>query len=312
MTDIVDCVRVHLFKVAIMLILTVPVAMPRVSAQVNPDTGSMAGKTVLITGSTDGLGREVAMRLGNLGAHVLVHGRNATRGAEVVEAVKNNGGSAEFYQADLGSLDNVRELAAAIMQKHPHLHMLINNAGLGSGLAGGQRQVSTEGYEMIFHVNYLSHYLLTELLLPRLQASAPARIINVASGAQRPVDFNDVMMEQDFDSRAAYAQSKLAQILHAFYLSPLLENTGVTINALHPASLMNTTMVELMEREPRSTVDEGATALMQLAVSPDLAGRSGLYFRGLIEDKADGQAYDVSAREQLDVLSRTLVGLPPR
>lgn len=281
-------------------------------AQDSTITQSMAGKTVLITGSTDGLGREVAIRLGKLGAHVLVHGRNATRAAEVVEAIKGNGGSAEFYQADLGSLENVRELATTVLQDHSRIDMLINNAGIGSGFAEGKRQVSTDGHEMIFQVNYLSHYLLTELLLPTLKASAPARIINVASGAQRPVDFEDVMMAGNFDSRAAYGQSKLAQILHTFHLSPMLEGTGVTFNTLHPASLMNTTMVALMDREPRTTVDEGATALMQLAVSPELEGRTGLYFRGLVEETANDQAYDAKAREQLDALSRKLVGLPPR
>lgn len=295
-----------------MVLCSIPLWFGSAMAQDTPPSPSMTGKTVLITGSTDGLGREVALRLGRLGAHVLVHGRNATRGAEVVAAIKADGGSAAFYQADLASLENVRGLAAAVMRDHPRLDMLINNAGLGSGLAGGQRQVSEDGYEMIFHVNYLSHYLLTELLLPALKAGAPSRVVNVASGAQRAVDFDDVMMEREFDSRAAYVQSKLAQILHAFYLAPLLEKDGITINALHPASLMNTTMVAQMQREPRSTVDEGASALMQLAVAPELQGRSGLYFRGLVEDRADAQAYDAAALEKLDELTRRLVGLPPR
>jgi NAD(P)-dependent dehydrogenase (short-subunit alcohol dehydrogenase family) len=303
-----NCARYYL----VMVLLSFPLLTGTTMAQDNLSVPSMRGKIILITGSTDGLGREVAVRLGKLGAHVLVHGRNATRGEEVVAAIKGNGGSASFYQADLASLDNVRGLAAAVLQDHPRLDMLINNAGLGYGLAEGQRQVSQDGYEMIFHVNYLSHYLLTEMLLPALKAGAPARVINVASGAQRPVDFNDVMMEQQFDSRAAYSQSKLAQILHAFYLSPLLAKDGITINALHPASLMNTTMVAQMQREPRSSVDEGATALMQLAVAPELEGRTGLYFRGLVEDRADEQAYDAAALVQLDELTRRLVGLPPR
>jgi NAD(P)-dependent dehydrogenase (short-subunit alcohol dehydrogenase family) len=295
-----------------LILINSPLAMNQAVAQDTSDTQSMVGKTVLITGSTDGLGREVALRLGKLGAQVLVHGRNAARGAEVVDAINNGGGSAHFYQADLGSLDEVRELATTVIRNHQQLDMLINNAGLGSGFAGGQRQVSADGHEMIFQVNYLSHYLLTEMLLPTLKANAPARIINVASGAQRPVNFEDVMLEKDFNSRTAYGQSKLAQILHTFHISPMLADTGVTFNTLHPASMMDTTMVSQMEGPARTTVDEGASALMQLAVSPELEGRSGLYFRGLIEDSANAQAYDASAREQLDALSRKLVSLPPR
>ena len=128
----------------------------QINAQINSDYPSMDGKTVLITGSTDGLGREVAIRLGMLGAHVLVHGRNAQRGAEVVETINNSTGSAQFYQADFGSLNNVRELANTVKRDHQKLHVLINNAGLGSGFAGGQRRVSQDGYEMVLQVNYLA------------------------------------------------------------------------------------------------------------------------------------------------------------
>ncbi|MEX1032188.1 MAG: SDR family oxidoreductase [Cellvibrionaceae bacterium] len=273
------------------------------------DQPSMAGKTVLVTGSTEGMGREVAMRLGALGAHVVVHGRNAERGKEVVEAINGGAGTAEFYQADFGDLDNVRELAERVIRNHEELHLLINNAGIGSGFRDGQRTLSEDGYEMLFQVNYLAHYLLTDLLLPAIKNSAPARIINVASGAQRPINFDDVMLEDNYVGGTAYAQSKLAQILHTFYLAQKLEGTGVTFNTLHPATMMDTTMVEMSGRPARTTVDEGATALMNLAVSPDLEGRSGLYFNGLNESRANAQAYDQQARERLDKLSRELVGL---
>lgn len=271
---------------------------------------SMAGKTVLITGSTDGMGREVATRLGALGAHVIVHGRNAARGGEVVAEINAGPGTAEFYQADLGNLDEVRDLAARVILNHQQLHLLINNAGLGSGFADGQRTLSADGYEMIFQVNYLAHYLLTELLLPTIKASAPARIVNVASGAQTPVNFDDVMLENNFEGRTAYAQSKLAQILHTFHVAEQLEGTGVTFTTLHPATMMDTTMVAMSGRPAMSTVDEGATALMNLAVSPELEGQTALYFNGLNETRANAQAYDRAAREQLDRLSRELVGLP--
>lgn len=271
---------------------------------------SMAGKTVLITGSTDGLGRETALRLGALGAHVLVHGRNAGRGAEVVEEINAGGGTAQFYAADLGSLADVRELAAVIITEHQQLHMLINNAGIGSGFGGGTRQTSTDGYEMIFQVNYLSHFLLTDLLLPLLEASAPSQVINVASGAQRPVNFDDVMMENSFDAGAAYSQSKLAQILHTFYMAEQYDPDMVTFNTLHPATMMDTTLVRQMSSPARTTVDEGAAALVNLAASPDMAGRTGLYFNGLREARASAQAHDANARQRLYRLSRELTGLP--
>ncbi len=272
----------------------------------------MSGKTVLITGSTDGLGREVAIRLGELGAHVLIHGRNSERGAEVVDAINGGAGSAQFYQADFGALDNIRRLADEIKRDHQELYILINNAGLGSGFAGGQRRVSQDGYEMVLQVNYLSHYLLTDLLLPLLKASAPSRIINVASRAQSPVNLGDLMLEKYFSGRATYHRSKLAQVLHTFHYAELLEGTGVTFNTLHPASMMDTTMVSQMDRPARTTVDEGADAVMNLAASPTMEGRTGLYFVGLNEGRANDQAYDEVARHQLDSITRELVGLPPR
>jgi NAD(P)-dependent dehydrogenase (short-subunit alcohol dehydrogenase family) len=279
-------------------------------AQTEQDYMSMDGKTVLITGSTDGMGREVAMRLGALGAHVIVHGRSAARGAEVVAEINAGPGTAEFYQADLANLDEVRELAARVVLNHQQLHLLINNAGIGSGFADGRRTVSTDGYEMIFQVNYLAHYLLTDLLLPVIKASAPARIVNVASGAQAPINFEDIMLEQAFEGRTAYAQSKLAQILHTFHIAEQLEGTGVTFTTLHPATMMDTTMVAMSGRPAMSTVDEGATALMNLAASPAMEGRTGLYFNGLNETRASDQAYDRAARVRLDRMSRELAGLP--
>lgn len=278
-------------------------------AQSSGEYMDMTGKTALVTGSTDGMGREVAVRLGELGAHVIVHGRNVQRGNEVVDTINAGPGRAEFQAADFANLDNVRDLAARIIRDHDELHLLINNAGIGWGFADGQRTESADGYEMIFQINYLAHYLLTDLLLPTLRASAPARIINVASGAQTPVDFDDIMLEAAFDGYRAYAQSKLAQVLHANHLSEALQGDDVTFNSLHPATMMETTMVEEIGSPARSTVDEGATALMNLAVSVDLAGRSGLYFNGLDETRANEQAYDRDARERLDALSRGLVGL---
>lgn len=268
---------------------------------------SQAGNTILITGSTDGLGREVALRLGALGAHVLVHGRNAERGNEVVEEISENGGTAQLYLADLASLDEVRALARRILDEQDRLDTLINNAGIGSG--DGERRESRDGYELIFQVNYLSHFLLTDLLLPLIKDSAPSRIINVASGAQRPLNFDDIMLSDNYSGRAAYAQSKLAQILHTFYLADELKDDNITFNTLHPATMMDTTLVREMDAEARTTVDEGATALMNLAVSAELAEHTGLYFNGLQESRAHSQAYDRKARQRLMELSRELVDL---
>lgn len=273
------------------------------------NTESLQGKVALVTGSTDGLGREVAIRLGQLGAHVIVHGRSEQRAADVVDLINEGPGSAEHHLADLGSLAEVRTLAENVLAAHDELHLLINNAGIGSGFAGGERTLSNDGYEMIFQVNYLSHYLLTDLLLPALRAGAPARIINVASGAQRPVDFDDPMMEQGFSGSAAYGQSKLAQILHSNYLAAQLSSDDITVNSLHPATMMDTTLVAQLDTPARTTVDEGATAVMNLAVSPTLAGQTGLYFNGLTESRANAQAYDESALQQLDTISRQLTGL---
>jgi len=270
---------------------------------------SMIGKTALVTGSTDGLGREVALRLGAMGAHVIVHGRSEERGREVVDAINNGPGSAEFMQADFGALANARALAAEVMANHDELHLLVNNAGIGPGFNNGERAVSEDGNEMIFQVNHLAHYVLTDLLLPLIKDSAPARIINVASGAQTPVDFEDPNLEQGFTGGRAYGQSKLAQILHNFHIAPQLEGTGVTFNSLHPATMMDTTLVSQMAGPARTTVDEGAEAVMQLAVSSELEGRSGLYFNGKNEVRANDQAYDQSALARFDQLSRQLTGL---
>lgn len=275
------------------------------TAQVDPSVDRpLEGQVALVTGSTDGLGREVALRVAALGAHVIVHGRNEVRGAEVVEEIRRGGGSASFQRADLASLAETRALADAILRDHDRLDILVNNAGIWSG-GDGARQVSPDGLELRFHVNYLSGFLLTRLLLPRVLESAPARIINVASVAQTPLDFDDLMLEQDYSHGRAYGQSKLAQILFTFDLARELEGRRVFVAALHPATLMETTMVREAGVTPRATVDEGATALMNLVTSNDLA--SGQYFNGLRPARANDQAYDPEARRRLRELSERLV-----
>ena len=262
----------------------------------------------LVTGSTRGLGEEVARRLGEMDYHVIVHGRSVERGQAVVAAIVDAGGRAEFRRADFLSLDNVRELADGVLADFDRLDLLVNNAGIGSDEDG--RLVSEEGYEAVFQVNYLAHFLLTEKLLPLLTDSAPARIVNVSSGAQAPIDFDDVMLERwEPDGREIgrpYAQSKLAQILHTVDMAERLDGTGVTINALHPATFMDTYMVRRAGIEPRTSVDEGADRVMQL-ITEDVG--SGHYFRDGEPARAHDQAYDPEARERLRQISLELVGL---
>jgi NAD(P)-dependent dehydrogenase (short-subunit alcohol dehydrogenase family) len=267
-----------------------------------------AGKTVLVTGSTDGLGREVALRLGKLGARVLVHGRDRARGEEVVKEIKADGGDARFYQADFASLGEVRKLAAAVLKDNPRIDILINNAGLGSGPAGAPREESADGHELRFAVNYLAPFLLTGLLLPTIEKSAPARIVNVSSLGQQAIEFDDVMLAKSYHHRRAYMQSKLAQILFTIDLAQALAGKGVTVTTLHPATYMDTKMVRA-HTAPISTVAEGADAVMQLAVSDAVEGETGIYFNGLAEARAIPQAYDPEARARLWALSLKLTGL---
>jgi NAD(P)-dependent dehydrogenase (short-subunit alcohol dehydrogenase family) len=267
----------------------------------------LTGKTVLITGSTDGVGRLVARRLGEAGARILVHGRDAERGAQTVSDIEQAGGAAIFLGADLASLVEVRRLAEAAQDATDRLDILINNAGIGT--ADGVRQESADGFELRFAINYLAGFLLTSLLLPLLRAGQPARIINVASAGQQAIDFADVMLTRGYSGARAYCQSKLAQVMFTFDLAEKLAGTGVTAGCLHPATYMDTTMVRRAGVTPISTVEQGAEAILNLAVSPALKGRSGLYFNGLHEARAHAQAYDAEARHRLWTLSLKLTGL---
>jgi NAD(P)-dependent dehydrogenase (short-subunit alcohol dehydrogenase family) len=269
----------------------------------------LEGKTVLITGATDGVGRRVAERLGGLGAQVLVHGRDRARGEAVVEGLRKAGGRAAFYRADFLSLAEVRGLAEAVRKDHNRLDVLINNAGLGSGAAKIQ-QTSADGHELLFAVNYLAGFLLTTLLLPLLRTGAPARIVNVASAGQEAIDFDDVMLTRNYSGGRAYRQSKLAQILFTIDLAERLKGSGVTVNCLHPSTFMDTTMVRQAGTTPMSSVDDGADAILHLAAAPEMAGRSGLYFDVRRETRANAQAYNADARAMLRALSMKLSGLP--
>ncbi len=267
------------------------------------------GKTVLVTGSTDGVGRVVAKRLGEQGWRVLVHGRDRGRGERVVAEIKDAGGTADFLAADLSSLTEVRRLAGSVQQATRRLDLLINNAGIGSGGSQGTRQTSADGYELRFAVNYLAGFLLTHLLLPLVRTSTPARIVNVPSLGQQAIDFADVMLTHGYSGSRAYCQSKLAQIMFTINLARELGGSGITVNALHPATYMNTTMVRQSGVTPMSSVEQGADAILNLATSAALDGRSGLFFNGQREARANAQAYETAARQRLKTLSLELSGL---
>ena len=269
------------------------------AAQVAGSGPEEDARVVLITGSTSGLGREVALTLAASGDHVIVHGRSLDRGRALVAQIVEAGGSARFYAADFASLDAVRDLAARIRADYRQLDVLINNAGIW---LDGDRQLSKEGHELHFQVNYLAGFVLTELLLPLLRESEPSRIVNVSSIAQAPIDFDDIMLETGYSDGRAYAQSKLAQIMYTFELAERLKGSKVSVNALHPATMMDTPMVLSRGARPRASVEEGEEAVLHLVNGEGLG--SGLYFDGLEARETHEQAHDESAVRRLITLSR--------
>jgi NAD(P)-dependent dehydrogenase (short-subunit alcohol dehydrogenase family) len=266
----------------------------------------------LVTGATDGHGRALAERLAKLGLAVHLHGRSEEKLAaarrEIVAATGNE--RVATHRADLASLAEVRALADEIAAL-PALHLLVNNAGIGSGLPDSEeRQESADGIELRFAVNYLAGFVLTERLLPLLERSAPARIVQVASRGQAALDFDDPMLASTFyEGRRAYAQSKLAQITYAADLAERLgPDPTVTINSLHPSTYMPTKIVIEQHNESIDSLESGVDATLRLAVGPELEGVSGRYFDRIEEVRADPQAYDPEARRKLRELSESLAG----
>jgi NAD(P)-dependent dehydrogenase (short-subunit alcohol dehydrogenase family) len=259
--------------------------------------------TVVITGATSGLGRYLAAELASAGARVVVHGRSAERLARTREEL----GQVDTVLADLASLTECDRLADELAARYDRIDVLVNNAGVGFGAPGSGRALSADGLELRFAVNYLAGYHLTRRLIPVLTASAPARIVNVSSIGQHPIDFDDPMFERDYSGIDAYRASKLAQIMFTFDLASELQSSGVTVNALHPASLMDTQMVREAAYDTLSTVEQGAAATMRLIADPTMERITGTYSNGLHEDKANPQAYDPTARARLRALSDELI-----
>jgi len=269
---------------------------------------SLKERTVLITGATDGLGKLVATHAAEAGATLIVHGRNEEKGKQLVVDLKLSGNENIFYyNADLSSLAEVKSFSEEVLRHHSQLHVLINNAAIGGGPKGSSsRELSKDGNELRFAVNYLSHFLLTQKLLPLLRKSAPSRIVNVASIGQSPLDFNDIHLEKHYDSFDAYAKSKLAQIIFGFELADKLKDTGVTVNSLHPATLMNTNMVFDFFGRTSSTVEEGAEVLEYVAFAKETEKITGAYFNQMRQARANSQAYDDGTRKMLWKLSEQL------
>jgi len=267
-------------------------------------------QTILITGSTDGLGLATAERLARRGAEVLVHGRSEQKLERALAKLgADRGARVRGFLADLSSLERVRSLARDVARSADRIDVLVNNAGVA--VMDGRRE-SQDGFELTFAVNYLSHFLLTAELLPLVRRSAPARIVNVASIGQAEVDLEDLMAEaREYDGFLAYRQSKLAQIMFTFELAERLREGGVddlTVNALHPATLMDTQMVRGSFGRAMNEVDEGAEALTRLVADPELDGVSGRYFDQLEEGAPHEQAHDADTRRRLWALSEELVG----
>ena len=265
----------------------------------------MKGRVVLITGSTDGIGRQTAKELAKMGATVLLHGRNASKGAQVKDEIMRQTANAniDFFTANLANLDEVRHLAVAIQQKYDSLHVLINNAGVFEG----KRRLSKDGFEMTFAVNYLAHFLLTCLLKNLITKSAPARIINVSSMAHsNELDFTNLQGEKGYSGYTAYAYSKLCNILFTFKLAKLLQGKWVTVNCLHPG-VVSTKLLHAGWGMGGSSVEQGARTSVYLASSSEIENVTGKYFFDMQGESQPARiAFDQNVQNQLWHLSEKL------
>ena len=272
----------------------------------------MTGRpAILITGATDGLGRALAGRLAADGATLILHGRDRRKLDRAADEIGGTAGTdrPRTALADLAELAQVRRLAADVRQATDRLDVLVSNAGIGGGEPDGHdRRTSTDGYELRFAVNYLAGFLLTLELLPLLRASAPARIVNVASLGQFLLDFSDLMLERGYSGIRAYGQSKLAQIMSGFELASRIPGGEVTVNSLHPATYMPTKIVLDEVGHSIDSIDEGVDATRRLVGDPALAQVTGRFFDRARETRADPQAYDARARAELWNRSLQLTG----
>jgi NAD(P)-dependent dehydrogenase (short-subunit alcohol dehydrogenase family) len=261
---------------------------------------------VLVTGATDGIGLATARRLTGEGARVLVHGRNPAKVRQVVRELRDGGAEAAGFVADLASLEQTAGLAREVAESAPRLDVLINNAGIGAGAPTGRRELSRDGYELRFAVNYLAPFLLTHQLLGY---SRPSRaIINVASAGQAAIDFRDPMLTGGYDGWRAYRQSKLALIMLTLDLAE--EFPQIACNALHPGTFLDTKMVRESEVSPRGSASAGADAVVGLLTESLAKGITGQYYDGGRPARPLQQAEDPTARRRLRMLSEQLTRVP--
>ncbi len=280
-------------------------------------TSNMQGKVCLVTGSSSGIGKVTARELVRMGATVVMVCRNRAKGEAVQAEIKETSGNArvDLIVADLSELSEVRHAASEFKQNYTQLHVLVNNAG---GI-NSERKVTPDGLEFTFATNYLAPFLLTQLLLDVLKASAPARIVNVSSVAHTrgKVDFADLQGTQRYSFTKAYGQSKLALIYFTYELADQLKGTGVTVNALHPgvvASNFNDGMKGLAHvigaviyTFVGINVEKGAQTTLYLATSPKVEGVSGKYFSDCKEASSSRLSYDVTVRQRLWNVSQELI-----
>lgn len=260
---------------------------------------AIADQTVLITGSTDGLGKNVALKLAEQGSRIILHGRDAVKGENTREEIIELSGNKniKYYNSDFSSLQSVRDLGAAVLKEYQNIDMLINNAGIY--LKDDLRHLSQDRFELNMAVNYLAPFLLTHLLIPAFQQKEVTKVINVSSGAQHELDFDNLMLDRNYNSRKAYAQSKLALIMFTFTIAGQLKDTKIRVNALHPEKLMNTKMVLEAFGSAETTVEQGTEVVLHVATSPTTENITGAYFDKKEIAEARAQAYDLMARDKL-------------
>lgn len=281
---------------------------------------SMAGKTVLITGGTGGIGKATALGLAARGARVAITGRDADRAARAAEEIRTVASApVEVFIADLSSQQEVRRLADEVLQALDRLDVLVNNVG---GF-WNSRRTTVDGLEHTFALNHLAPFLLTNLLLERLQESGPARVVTVSSGAQAMgrMDFADLQGEHSYSGQRAYNQSKLANVLFTYGLAARLAGTRVTANALHPGVVatafgaedpgrVQAFLTPLIQRWMK-TPEQGARTSIHLASAPELDNVTGQYFANSTARKSSKRSYNQADADLLWRLSSALVGLEP-